>query len=104
LAGVAGFVLSPGVCSFAFGVFYLQHTELSVLQNILRGVSAAAAGLLMATGLRLLAPHRDGPQAVLFASLAFADMTFSGLPLLAVLSGLASLQHCVAAASREPAQ
>jgi chromate transport protein ChrA len=49
---------------------YLQCAHLPLLQNILRGLSAAAAGLLIATGIRLLMPHRARRAALLFAALA----------------------------------
>jgi len=48
-------------------------------------VSAAASGLLIATGLRLLTRHRTHPVALLFAALAFTGMVLAKLPLLVVL-------------------
>ena len=68
-----------------------------VLQNILGGLSAAAAGLLIATGIRLLMPHRRHPAGLLLAALAFAGMAFTKLPLPVVLLGLAPLGIAVAA-------
>ena len=53
---------------------YLQHAHHPVLQNILGGISAVAAGLLIATGIRMLLPHRGRPTALLFAALAFGLM------------------------------
>jgi chromate transporter len=70
---------------------------LTVLRNILGGVSATAAGLLVATGIRLLLPHRRRPASVLFAALACGLMAFSKLPLLAVIFVLAPLSIAVAA-------
>lgn len=91
LAAVAGFVLLPWTLGLSLGAVILQHAELAVLQNILSGLSAAAAGLLMGTGLRLLLPYRSRRTALLFAALAFAGMAFTRLPLPAVLIGLAPL-------------
>ena len=73
------------------GSLYLQHGHLPLLQNILRGLSAAAAGLLIATGIRLLMPHRARLAALLFAAFAFKGMVFLKLPLLLVLLGLTPL-------------
>jgi chromate transporter len=88
IAAFSGFALLPGAIGFWLGVLYLEHTQLPLFQNILGGVSAAASGLLIATGLRLLMRHRTQPLALLFASLAFAGMVAAQLPLLVVLLGL----------------
>jgi chromate transporter len=97
LAALSGFVLIPCAIGFVLGALCLQTAKFPVLQNILGGVSAVAAGLLIATGVRLLVPHIGRPIAVLFAALAFAGSVFTGLPLLVVLLGLAPLSIAVAA-------
>jgi len=96
IATVAGFLLIPWTIGFALGVLYLEHAHDPVLQNILGGVSAVAAGLLIATGIRMLLPHRGRPAALLFAALAFGLMGFGGLPLLVVLFGLVPLSIAAA--------
>src|SRR5215470_13640833 len=60
------------------------------------GIAATAAGLLIATGIRLLLPHRRRPAALLFAGLAFGLITFAKLPLLAVLFVLVPLSIAIA--------
>jgi chromate transporter len=62
--------------------------NLTALRNILGGIAASAAGLLIATGARLLKPHRHRPAASLFAALAFGLTTVGKLPLFAVLLGI----------------
>lgn len=91
ITAVAGFILVPWTVGLSVGILILQHAQIAVLQNVLGGVSAAAAGLLIATGIRLLRPHRARPMALLLAGLAFAGMAFVKLPLLIVLLGLAPL-------------
>ncbi len=102
MAALAGFILIPWSIGFTLGALYLRHAYLPVLQNILHGVSAAAAGLLIATGIRLLMPHRARPWALVFAALAFIGMALTKFPLLFVLFGLAPLS--IAAASLERAR
>jgi chromate transporter len=97
IAAFSGFTLLPLAIGFWLGVLYLEHTHLPVFQNILGGVSAAASGLLIATGLRLLARHRRQPAALLLAALAFAGMVVIKLPLLVVLASLAPLSIAAAA-------
>lgn len=96
IAAICGFLVIPWGIGLSLGLLYLKYAHLTVLRNILGGVAPAAAGLLIATGIRLLMPHRRRPAALLFAALAFALMAFSKLPLLVVLFGLVPLSIAVA--------
>ena len=97
LAGVAGFTLIPLTISFSVGAWCLRNTDLGMLQGLLSSISAAASGLVIGTGLRLLAAHRDRPMSLSFAGLAFCGLVFTKLPLLAVLLALAPLSFSIAA-------
>jgi chromate transporter len=96
ISAVAGFILVPWTVGLAAGSIVLRYAEVAVLQNILSGLSASAAGLLIGTGLRLLMPHRSRRTALLFTALAFAGMAFTGLPLPIVLLALAPISIAVA--------
>jgi len=96
IAAVAGFILIPWTVGLAFGSLCLHYAHLPILQNILGGLSSAAAGLMIATGIRLLIPHRRCQTALLFAALAFTGMVVAKLPLLVVLLGLAPVSIAVA--------
>jgi chromate transporter len=96
VAAVSGFVLIPWAVGFSLGVVYLRHTHVAVLQHILGGISAAAAGLLIATGIRMLMPHRRRAQALVVAALAVGGMVFTKLPLLVVLFSLTPLSIAAA--------
>ena len=74
----------------------LGHAQDPVLQHILGGISAAAAGLLVATGLKMMLPYVGRPAAIVFAAFAFVLMAMAKLPLLLVLIGLAPLSIAVA--------
>src|ERR1700684_3942078 len=54
IAATSGFVLIPWTIGFSLGVLYLGYAHLTVLRDILAGVSAVAAGLLIATGIRIM--------------------------------------------------
>ena len=95
LAALAGFLVIPWSLGFAVGLLCIKYAQLPVVRNILGGIAAAAAGMLIATGLRLLMPHRRRPAALLLAALAFALITFVRLPLLVVLFGLVPLSIAV---------
>jgi chromate transporter len=96
IAAVSGFVLVPGTIGFSLGLVYLQYAHLAVFRNILGGVSAAASGMLIATGIRILMPYRNDRRALIVAALAFGGMTFTKLPLLIVLFGTALLSIATA--------
>jgi len=97
VAAVSGFILIPWTVGLSLGSLYLHYTHLAILQNILGGLSAAAAGLMIATGFRLLMPQRSRRTAWLFAALAFSGMAVFKLPLLFVLLGLAPVSIAVTA-------
>jgi chromate transporter len=96
VAAVAGFILIPWTVGLSLGGLYLRFTHLAVLQHILGGLSSGAAGLMIATGIRLLMPHRNRRAALLFAALAFVGLAFTKLSLLVVLLGLAPISVAVA--------
>ena len=96
IAAVSGFLVIPWVIGLSVGLLFLEYAHLTVLRNILGGIAATAAGLLIATGIRLLLPHRRRPAALMFAVLALGLSTCAKLPLLAVLFGLVPLSIAVA--------
>ena len=96
IAALCGFLVIPWAIGLSLGLLCLEYAHLRVLGNILGGIAATAAGLLIATGIRLLLPHRRRPAALLFAGLAFALITFGRLPLLVVLFGLVPVSIAVA--------
>jgi chromate transporter len=100
LTALAGFILIPWTLGFALGIAFLRYAHLPLLQGTLRGLSAAAAGLLIGTGLRLLRPHRRNPVAWLFAAAAFAGLGLLRLPLILMIAVLLPLS--IIAAGRQP--
>jgi chromate transporter len=96
LAALAGFILLPWTVGFALGLMFLSYAQTALLQGVLRGVAAAAAGLIIATGIRLLLPHRHRPVALAFAALAFVGLAVAKFPLLTVVVGLVPLSIAMA--------
>ena len=101
LAALGGFLVIPWTVGLSLGLWYLEHARLHVLRDILGGIAPVAAGLLVATGLRLLLAQRRRPAAWIFAGLAFGLVTVGRLPLLMVLLALVPIS--VAVAGRENA-
>ncbi|MBV8122445.1 MAG: chromate transporter [Alphaproteobacteria bacterium] len=96
IAALCGFLGIPWAVGLALGLLCLEYAQLPVLRNILGGIAAAAAGLLIATGIRLLKPYRNRPAALLFSGLAIALIALGGLPLLVVLFSLVPISIAVA--------
>jgi chromate transporter len=85
IAAIAGFLVLPWSVGLALGVRCLRYAQAPLLRHVLGGVSAAAAGFLIATGVRLLLPHRHRPFVIGLAVLAPVLMAFIRLPLPIVL-------------------
>ena len=104
IAALCGFLVIPWAIGLSLGLLYLEYAHLPVLRNILGGIAASAAGLLVATGIKLLLPHRRRPAALVFAGLGFGLIIFAKLPLLAVLLTLVPLSIAVAGIERARAR
>jgi chromate transporter len=91
LTAFVGFAVVPGAIGFTLALLYLGQTQIPLVQNILSGISAAAAGLMIGTGLRLLMPHRRNPRIITFAALAFGGLAIAKFQLLLLLLVLAPL-------------
>ena len=100
VAAVAGFLLIPWTIGFTCGVLFLDHAHHPVFQRILHGISPVAAGLLIATGVRMLLPHRTRPIAIFFAASAVILVAFAKLPVLVTLLGVAPISIGVAGLQR----
>jgi chromate transporter len=96
IAAVSGFLLIPWTIGFSLGLLFLQYARLAVVQGVLGGISSTAAGLLIATGIRMLRPHRSRPAAWAITTLAVGGIVFANLPFLVVLCSLAALGIAVA--------
>ena len=101
LVALAGFIVIPWTIGFALGTLYLRYAHIAAVQGVMRGIAAVAAGLLIATGFRLLLPNRRRKMALLFAALAFAGLALARLPLFALVLVLVPLS--IAAAHLEGA-
>jgi len=100
LTAFAGFALIPGTIGFTLAVLYLGQTRIPLVQHTLTGISAAAAGLMIGTGLRFLRPHWRDPRTIIVAGLAFAGLAIAKLPLLLILAILGPLGVTLAALIR----
>jgi len=98
-AAFTGLVAGPFLLMIAAGMLYRTYGALPLVQQALSGMSAVAAGLVLATGLKMTATLKRHWRPWLFMALALAGVGALRWPLLAVVGALAPF--AVAAAWRE---
>ncbi len=89
LAAFAGLMVAPFVIVLCLGVLYTSYGELPLVQSVLRGIGAVAAGMMLAMGLRMALVARIRNVLCVVAIVAFSAVALLRLPLLAVLLLLA---------------
>ena len=100
LAAVAGMLVVPLVIVMGLTAAYAEFSRLAVVSGALRGMGAVAAGLIIATAIRLMATlgsNRLGtPLAAGFALLTFVTIVWLQWPLIWVIAGLGTVAVAVA--------
>ena len=100
LAALAGMLCVPLVLVLLLAVVYAQFAGYPGVAGALRGMSAVAAGLIAATGLKLFSALRTNVLGLLICSvlsvLCFAGVALLRLPLVYVLLGLGGVACALA--------
>ena len=95
LAALAGMLAAPLLIVIALTVTYAHFSHFAVVANALRGMGAVAAGLIFATGVKLLSSLRGSrlgmPIAYGLVALMFAAIALARVPLLWMLLALGSV-------------
>ena len=98
LTALAGMLTFPLVVVLCMALAYSHFADNPQVAGALRGMGAVAAGLIIATGIKLISAlerHPLGkPACLLLAALCFGAVALMHLPLLYVLAGL-GLLACV---------
>ena len=92
MAGLGGMLLVPLGVVLAITVGYTHYAAHPVVAGALRGMGAAAAGLIFATGIKLLSALRRNVMgwrtSLAFVALMFAGIALAGISLIWMLAGL----------------
>lgn len=92
MAALAGMLAAPLVIVLLLAVLYGSVADNAVAQNALRGMGAVAAGLITATGIKLIAALDKNAMGmgvcIALASLTFVAIALLRWPLLWVLLGI----------------
>jgi len=101
VAAWTGFLLFPFFLMVAIGALYAQYGDVDVLRRVLGGIAAAAAGLLIATTVKMATPlFKELGPAPLIAILTVFGIGVMRWPLVAVLAVLVPLSIALAWWSR----
>jgi chromate transporter len=96
LTALAGILTLPLVAVLTLAALYGRFGQLPGVDAFLRGLGAAAGGLVLATGLKMAAPLLARPRAVAFLLVTFAAIALLRWPLIPVLFTLAPLSMAAA--------
>ncbi len=95
VSALSGMLLFPMIMVLLLAALYAGIADLPAARGALRGMGAIAAGLITATGLKLIAALQSNPMGpalcVVFASLTFVAVALLRIPLLWVLLVLGSI-------------
>ncbi len=104
LAALAGMVAAPMVVVLAAGALYQHFDRVLVVQRALRGMSAVAAGLILATAIKMGIGlfERRSPMAAQAMKVGFIVAAFVGVglahwPMVAVVGVLGTVSTALAA-------
>ena len=100
-ASAAGYLGWPCLVVIGMGVLYQEYGALPQVQQALAGMSKVAAGLLLATVIKLAMGLPRRWRTLLFGILAFVGVGVMRWPLLWVMGGLAPLAIFAAWKERE---
>ena len=95
LSALAGILLLPTVLALVLAAAIAGFVDSTLAHNMLRGMGAVSAGLIIATGIKLTSALKNNPMGQVacwgFAALAFSGIALLRLPLAAVLLGVGGL-------------
>ena len=100
VVAVAGLMALPVAIVLVLAVLYSRFGQIPAIDAMLRGVGAAASGMVLGTGLRMCAPLVRAPLALVFLVAAFAGVALLRWPLVPMLFGLAPVSVLAAWARR----
>jgi chromate transporter len=91
LVAMTGLLAAPVAVVIGLGAVYLRWRGEPVVAHAFAGLAAAAAGLVLATALKIASPIRRRPRAILVAAATLVALAGLRLPLLPVLAVLVPL-------------
>lgn len=100
-ASLTGLLAPPCVIVTALGIFYARFQDDPHVSRLFAGLAAAAAGLLIATALKIAAPLRGKPVSAILAVVCFGAMAILRTPLPLTVAVLVPISFAVTWIARE---
>jgi chromate transporter len=85
IAALTGLMIMPLVIVLCLATLYAEFSTLPAVQAVFRGVSSAAAGLVMATGIKMALPMRRNARAMVFVALTIVAVAVLKIPLVWII-------------------
>lgn len=98
-AALGGLLGAPIVIVMILVRLYDRYGSLAAVKHLVTGLSAGAAGLILATAIKIALPLRGSPRAILVAATSFAAFGLLHFPFLPSLGALALVSIALAAIS-----
>lgn len=88
-AALLGLLGAPVIIVLALATFYARFGSIPMVAHLVTGLSAGAAGLMLATAIKIARPIRRSVPGIVVAALTFAALGVLRLPFVASLAVLA---------------
>ena len=96
LVAFVGLMLAPFFLVLTLGALYTQFSEVPAVGALFRGISAAAAGLIVAMGLQMAASRQLRSVMAAFVVITFVAIAIVRVPLVALMLGIAPVSVAAA--------
>jgi chromate transporter len=84
-AALTGLMIMPLIIVMCLATLYAEFSTLPAVQALFRGVASAAAGLVLATGIKMALPLRRNARALVFIALTIVAVALLKIPLVWVI-------------------
>ena len=99
LSALLGLILAPTICVVLLGLVYARYQNEPLVEHLFAGM-AAAAGLLLSTGIKMLAPLRGKWLQLLLVAVGVMAIAVFRIPMLPVMLVLAPVSIFICARSK----
>jgi chromate transporter len=91
LSALLGLILAPTICVVLLGLVYARYQNEPLVEHLFAGMAAAAAGLLLSTGIKMLAPLWGKWLQLLLVTAGVLAIAVFRVPMLPVMLVLAPI-------------
>ena len=97
LSAILGLILAPTLCVVLLGLIYSRYQNEPLVEHLFAGMAAAAAGLLLSTGIKMLAPLRGKWLQLALVAVGVVAIALFRIPMLPVMLVLAPVSIFICA-------